>query len=85
MSMLDAVGSVLDENGKGGYRLDRMAFKDPFDILGCWGIMSGPIMAESPQEREERRERVVILPEAASTMKNSLLERDKKEGRGMSS
>ena len=36
MSMLDAVGSVLDENGKGGYRFDRMAFKDPFDILGCF-------------------------------------------------
>jgi hypothetical protein len=31
---LDAVCSVLDEDGKGGYRLDRMTFKDPFDILG---------------------------------------------------
>ena len=31
---LDAVGSVLDEDGKGGYRFDRMAFKDPFDTLG---------------------------------------------------
>ena len=24
-----------DEDGKGGYRFDRMTFKDPFDILGC--------------------------------------------------
>jgi hypothetical protein len=34
MNMLDAVSSVLDEDGKGGYRFDRMTFKDPFDILG---------------------------------------------------
>jgi hypothetical protein len=25
---------VLDEDGKGGYRFDRMAFNGPFDILG---------------------------------------------------
>jgi hypothetical protein len=34
ISTLDAVGSVLDEDGKGGYRFERMAFKDPFDLLG---------------------------------------------------
>ncbi len=34
MNTLDAVGSVLDEDGKGGYRFDRMAFNSPFDILG---------------------------------------------------
>jgi hypothetical protein len=25
---------VRDEDGKGGYRFDRMAFNGPFDILG---------------------------------------------------
>jgi hypothetical protein len=34
MNALDAAGSGLDEDGTGGYRFDRMAFKDPFDILG---------------------------------------------------
>ena len=34
MNTLDAVGSVLDEDSSGGYRLDRMAFNDPFAILG---------------------------------------------------
>ena len=34
VNTLDAVGNVLDEDDKGGYRFDRMAFKDPFDILG---------------------------------------------------
>ena len=67
MSTLDAVGSVLDEDGKGGYRFDRMAFKDPFDILGFFlGYMSGPITAESTEEREARIKRVVVLPEVAS-------------------
>ncbi len=67
MSTLDAVGSVLDEDGKGGYRFDRMVFKDPFDILGFFlGYMSGPITAESTEEREERHKRVVMLPEPAS-------------------
>jgi hypothetical protein len=62
MSTLDAVGSVLDE--------DRMAFKDPFDILGVFlGDMSGPISAES---REERRKRLVILPQPASTIRIDL-------------
>ncbi len=52
MNTLDAVGSLLDEDGKGGYRFDRMAFKDPFDILGFFlGYMSGPILAESANER----------------------------------
>ena len=31
MNTLDAVGSVLDEDG---YRFDRLAFNSPFDILG---------------------------------------------------
>src|SRR5215469_18467807 len=67
MSTLDAVGSVLDEDGKGGYRFDRMTFKDPFDILGFFlGYMSGPITAESTEEREARIKRVVVLPEVAS-------------------
>lgn len=61
---LDAVGSVLDEDGKGGYRFDQMTFKDPFGILGFFlGYMSGPITAESTKERQERLKRVVILPE----------------------
>jgi hypothetical protein len=34
MNTLDAAGSGLDEDGKGGYHFDRMAFKGPFDILG---------------------------------------------------
>jgi Transposase IS200 like len=55
MSTLDAVGSVLDEDGKGGYRFDRMTFNGPFDILGFFlGYRSGQIMAESPEERQER-------------------------------
>jgi hypothetical protein len=36
MNTLDAVGSVLDDDGKGGYCFDRMAFKDPLDILGIF-------------------------------------------------
>ena len=46
MNTLDAAGSGLDEDGKGGYRFDRMAFKDPFDILG---------FAPSLQERSSYR------------------------------
>ena len=34
MNTLDAVGSVLEEDDKGGYRFDRMAFNGPFDLLG---------------------------------------------------
>ena len=34
MNTSDSVGSVLDEDGKGGYRFDRMTFKNPIDILG---------------------------------------------------
>jgi hypothetical protein len=68
MNTLDAVGSVLDEDGKAGYRFDRMTFKDPLDILGFFlGYMSGPITAERTEEREERQSRVVILPELTST------------------
>jgi hypothetical protein len=64
MNTLDAVGSVLDEDGKGGYCFDRMAFKDPFDILGFFlGYMSGPILAESAEEQHERMKHVVVLPE----------------------
>ena len=68
MNTLDAVGSVLDEDGTGGYRFDRMAFSGPFDILGFFlGYMSGPITAESPEERKERLKHVVFLPEPVST------------------
>lgn len=43
MYTLDAVGSVLDEDDKGGYRFDRMAMSGPFDILGLAPrYMSGP-------------------------------------------
>jgi hypothetical protein len=63
MNTLEAVGSVLDEDGKGGYRFDRMTFKTPIDILG---YMSGPIIEESREEREERHQRFVALPEVAS-------------------
>lgn len=67
MNTLDAVGSVLDEDGNGGYRFDRTTFTDPFDILGFFlGYMSGPITAESSQEHEERMKRIVILPEPIS-------------------
>jgi hypothetical protein len=51
MNTLDAVGSVLDEDGKDGYCFDRMAFNGPVDILGFFlGYMSGPIIAESRDE-----------------------------------
>lgn len=64
MSTLDAAGSVLDEDDKGGYRFDRMTLPGPFDILGFFlGYMSGPVLAESQEEREERHSHVVILPE----------------------
>lgn len=67
MNTLDAVGSGLDEDGKGGYCFDRMAFNSPFDILGFFlGYMSGLITAESTEEREERLNHVVLLPESAS-------------------
>ena len=66
MNTLDAAGSVLHQAGKGGYRFDRMAFNGPFDILGFFlGYMSGPIVAESTEECEERHKHVVILPEEA--------------------
>ena len=68
MNTLDAMGSVLDEDGKGGSRFDRMAFKDPFDLLGFFqGYLSGPILAESPQEQQERMKRIVVLPEESYT------------------
>lgn len=66
MNTLDAVGSVLDEDGKGGYCFDRMAFKNPFDLLGFFlGYVSGPILVESSEEQEERMKHVVLLPEEA--------------------
>ena len=34
MHTLDATGSVLDEDGKGGYRFDRLSLPAPFAILG---------------------------------------------------
>ena len=67
MNTLDAVGSELDEDGKGGYRFDRMAFNGPFDLLGFFpGDMSGPVLAESLEEHEERMKHAVILPEPSS-------------------
>lgn len=64
MRTLDVVRSVLEEDGKGGYRFDRMAFKDPIDALGFFlGYMSGPLLAESQDECEERMKQVIILPE----------------------
>jgi hypothetical protein len=50
MNTLDAVGSVLDEDGKGGYRFDRMAFNGPFDILGF-----APSLYERPNPGRKRR------------------------------
>jgi hypothetical protein len=73
MNTLDAVGSVLDEDGKGGYRFDRMAFKGPFDTLGFFlGYLSGPLIAESHVEREDRMKHVVMLPEPASATRIAL-------------
>jgi hypothetical protein len=69
MNTLDATGSVLDEDGKGGYCFDRMALPGPFDILGFFlGYMSGPIIEESVEEREARHNHTVILLEEASTV-----------------
>ena len=69
MNTLDAVGSVMDEDGKGGYRFDRMAFNCPIDILG---YMSGPILTESQEEHEERTKYTVILPEEESRVRIAL-------------
>ena len=67
MNTLDAAGSGLDEDGKGGYCFDRMAFKDPFDILGfALSLQEGPVIAESQEERKARQSRIVVLPEEAS-------------------
>jgi hypothetical protein len=69
MNTLEVVGSVLDEDGNGGYCFDRMMFKNPIDILGFFlGYMSGPILTESPQEYEERHKRMVMVPEEASAI-----------------
>ena len=52
------------KDGKGGYRFDRMSLPAPFDALGFFrGYMSGPIMAESPEERKTRHSHIVELPE----------------------
>jgi hypothetical protein len=60
--------SVLNEDGKGGYRFDRMALPGPFDILASrLRYMSGPIMAESAGEHEVRHSHVVELPEEDGT------------------
>lgn len=73
MNTLDAVGSVLEEDGKGSYRFDRVVFNGPFDILGFFlGYMSGPLLLESAEEREERLQHVVILPEEACPSRRAL-------------
>lgn len=66
MTTLHAAGSVLEEDGKGGYCFDQVVFKDPFDILGFFlGYMSGPILSESLEEYQERQSRIITLPEPA--------------------
>lgn len=55
------------KDGKGGYRFDRMSLPAPFDILGFFlGYMSGPIMAESQEERKTRHSHIVELPEKSA-------------------
>lgn len=67
MNTLDVAGSVLDDDGKGGYCFDRMVLKDPLGLLGFFlGYMSGPITAESLEEREVRLQQMVVLPEPTS-------------------
>lgn len=67
MSTRDAVESVLNEDGKGGYCFDQMAFKGSLDTLGFFlGYMSGPILTGSPEEYEERMKHIIVLPEVAS-------------------
>jgi len=73
MTTLDAAGSVLDEDGKGGYCFDRMVFKNPFDILGFFlGYMSGPVLSESPEEHQERHSHIIILPEKTHSTRIAL-------------
>ena len=53
---------------EGGYHFDRMALPGPFAILGFdLGYRSGPLMAESAEEREGRHSHVVELPEEDGT------------------
>jgi hypothetical protein len=46
MHTLEAIGSVLDEDGKGSYRFDRMTVKNAIDILGF-----APSLHERPAHR----------------------------------
>jgi hypothetical protein len=46
MNTLAAIGSVLDEDGKGSCRFDRMTFKNAIDILGF-----APSLPERPDHR----------------------------------
>jgi hypothetical protein len=74
MRKLDAAGSVLDEDGKGGCCFDRMTFTDPFDILGFFlGYMRGPIIAESREEREERAHSCGDLTGTSKPWQNSFV------------
>jgi hypothetical protein len=52
MNTLEAVGSVLDEDGKGGYRFDRMTFKNAIDILGF-----APSLHERPDRSSKNPKR----------------------------
>ena len=73
MTTLDAVGSVLDEDGKGGYCFDRMAFNGPFDILGFFpGSMSGPLLPESEPEHGERMKHVINFPQEVNAARIAL-------------
>jgi putative transposase len=70
------VGSVLDEDGKGGYRFDRMAFNGPFDILGFFlEYMSGPPIAESHDERGGTHETCAHPTGRSLPNQNSFVER----------
>jgi hypothetical protein len=73
MNTLEAAGSVLDEDGKGGSRFDRMTVKNPIDILDfSLGYLSGPMITESAEEHEELPKRVVKVPEEACSTRIAL-------------
>ncbi len=73
MMSAEIVSSVADQEEDGRYHFDLIALNGPLDILGTFqGDMSGLILAESSQEREERMKRMVVLPELASPTRIAL-------------
>lgn len=64
---------IAHPDAQGHYQLDDgldiSSFREGVEeLLGVLvGYMSGPLMAESLQECEKRRKRIVVLPEAASS------------------